>query len=154
MDHIQHRITQIVSPPKVDDIATAAALDIMPSAELYNNGLVVIGAGWGRTGTMSLKVALTIITQGPCYHMKDNIMFGHNEFWIEAHDQGKNDDEWKRFFKQYSACVDVPSCIYWEDILKSHPNAKVVLSTRSSQSWCKSVQETVMNFQPGNESRP
>jgi len=32
-------------------------------------GLSVIGAGFGRTGTESLKKALEIIGLGPCYHM-------------------------------------------------------------------------------------
>ena len=32
-------------------------------------GLKVIGAGLGRTGTASLKVALEQLGFGPCYHM-------------------------------------------------------------------------------------
>src|SRR5689334_16327222 len=31
--------------------------------------LKVIGAGFGRTGTMSLKLALEQLGFGPCYHM-------------------------------------------------------------------------------------
>ncbi len=31
--------------------------------------LEVIGAGFGRTGTMSLKVALEELGFSPCYHM-------------------------------------------------------------------------------------
>jgi hypothetical protein len=31
----------------------------------------VIGAGFGRTGTMSLKVALEDLGFGPCYHMTE-----------------------------------------------------------------------------------
>lgn len=31
--------------------------------------LKVIGAGLGRTGTLSLKLALEHIGIGPCYHM-------------------------------------------------------------------------------------
>ena len=33
--------------------------------------LEVIGAGYGRTGTMSLKKALEILEFGPCYHMEE-----------------------------------------------------------------------------------
>jgi hypothetical protein len=33
--------------------------------------LEVIGAGFGRTGTMSLKVALEELGFGPCYHMTE-----------------------------------------------------------------------------------
>jgi hypothetical protein len=33
--------------------------------------LKVIGAGFGRTGTMSLKAALEELGFGPCYHMTE-----------------------------------------------------------------------------------
>ena len=33
--------------------------------------LKVIGAGYGRTGTLSLKTALEALGFGPCYHMED-----------------------------------------------------------------------------------
>lgn len=45
----------------------------------------VIGAGFGRTGTMSLKVALETLGFGPCYHMIE--VFEHPEhvdFWQGA----------------------------------------------------------------------
>ena len=32
-------------------------------------GFVVIGAGLPRTGTLSLQAALSILLDGPCYHM-------------------------------------------------------------------------------------
>jgi hypothetical protein len=39
--------------------------------------LEVIGAGFGRTGTMSIKVALEQLGYGPCYHMIE--LFEHPE---------------------------------------------------------------------------
>jgi hypothetical protein len=39
--------------------------------------LEVIGAGFGRTGTMSIKVALEQHGYGPCYHMIE--LFEHPE---------------------------------------------------------------------------
>ena len=47
--------------------------------------LEVIGAGFGRTGTMSLKVALETLGLGPCYHMSE--VFAnpqHVELWEVA----------------------------------------------------------------------
>src|SRR5215213_5307083 len=38
----------------------------------------VIGAGFGRTGTMSLKVALEELGFGPCYHMSE--LFEYPEY--------------------------------------------------------------------------
>ncbi len=34
-------------------------------------GLQVVGAGLGRTGTLSLKQALEQLLDGPCYHMTE-----------------------------------------------------------------------------------
>jgi hypothetical protein len=31
----------------------------------------VVGAGWGRTGTSSLKAALEQLGFGPCHHMQE-----------------------------------------------------------------------------------
>jgi hypothetical protein len=48
----------------------------------------VIGAGFGRTGTLSLKVALEALGFGPCHHMTE--LFDKSEhvaFWDEATDR-------------------------------------------------------------------
>src|SRR5919107_2308805 len=45
----------------------------------------VIGAGFGRTGTASLKAALEELGFGPCYHMTE--VFAnpeHVDFWLAA----------------------------------------------------------------------
>jgi len=36
---------------------------------MSQDDLIVFGAGFGRTGTMSLKVALDTLGVGPCHHM-------------------------------------------------------------------------------------
>jgi hypothetical protein len=47
--------------------------------------LEVIGAGFGRTGTMSLKVALETLGFGPCYHMTEVFANPENvELWEAA----------------------------------------------------------------------
>ena len=48
------------------------------------DGLRVIGAGCGRTGTASLKRALEILGFGPCYHMYEVVKNGHESRWIAA----------------------------------------------------------------------
>ena len=130
--------------------AAEHAVALLPNRALYSNGLKVIGAGWGRTGTMSLKAALTILTGGPTYHMKNNIMYDDNNFWLEAGTNGKTEEEWIDFFQLYAATVDIPSCLFWKDLLKVYPNAKVILSTRNSESWYESCVDTIFQMQPGN----
>ena len=71
-------------------------------------GLEVIGAGFGRTGTMSLKVALERLGYGPCYHMIE--LFEHPEHvkrW-EAAVRSEEPVDWEEMFAGYRATVDWP----------------------------------------------
>jgi Sulfotransferase domain len=102
----------------------------------------VIGAGFGRTGTMSLKVALEILGFGPCYHMTE--VFAHPEhtgFWISAW-RGEPAD-WDRILGEYEAAVDWPACTFYEELMERHPDAKVILSVRDPERWYESVRNTI-----------
>jgi len=102
----------------------------------------VIGAGFGRTGTMSLKVALEILGFGPCYHMTE--VFEHPEhtgFWISAW-RGEPAD-WDRILGEYEAAVDWPACTFYEELMERHPDAKVILSVRDPERWYESVRNTI-----------
>ena len=68
----------------------------------------VIGAGFGRNGTMSLKLALETLGFDKCYHMfevRQNP--GHAAIWQDAA-RGKAVD-WDRLFQGYQSSVDWPS---------------------------------------------
>jgi hypothetical protein len=109
--------------------------------------LKIIGAGMGRTGTYSLKLALDEIGFAPCYHMAD--VFEHPaqaEYWA-AIGEGAAPD-WDRMFEGYSAAVDFPVAGYWREIAAHYPESKVILTSRDSQSWFKSTQDTI--FSPLN----
>ena len=102
----------------------------------------VIGAGFGRTGTMSLKVALEELGFGPCYHMVE--VFEHPEhvgFWEGAW-CGKPVD-WDGFFADYEATVDWPACTFYAELLERHPDAKVLLSVRDPEKWYESTRNTI-----------
>lgn len=106
----------------------------------------VIGAGFGRTGTMSIKAALEELGFGPCYHMTE--LFdkpGHVGFWDEAVDAVKRGEpvEWGTVFSGYEATLDWPGCLFYEELMESYPNAKVLLNVRDPESWYESVAETV-----------
>jgi hypothetical protein len=105
--------------------------------------LRVVGAGLGRTGTMSLKTALEQLLGGPCYHMAE--VFGHPEhipLWQEAADGGS--PAWDQLFAGYDATVDWPSGAFWEPIAAANPDAVILLSTRSStEAWWKSADATI-----------
>jgi hypothetical protein len=102
----------------------------------------VIGAGFGRTGTMSLKVALEELGFGPCYHMVE--LFdnpAHLEPWAAAA-QGEPVD-WKQLLGSYQATVDWPACTFYEELMEAYPDAKVLLSVRDPKRWYESTLNTI-----------
>jgi Sulfotransferase domain len=102
----------------------------------------VIGAGFGRTGTMSLKIALETLGFDPCYHMTE--VFAHPEhtgFWISAW-RGEPAD-WEGVLGVYEAAVDWPACTFYEELMERHPDAKVILSVRDPKRWYESVRNTI-----------
>ncbi len=104
--------------------------------------LRVIGAGFGRTGTLSLKKALEILGFGPCYHMEEVIKRpAHVPVW-EAATRGEPVD-WRALFQGWGATVDWPGCSFYQEILAAHPDAKVILSVRDPQRWHHSMMQTI-----------
>ncbi len=104
--------------------------------------LKAVGAGFGRTGTNSLKNALEMLGFGPCHHMfevRENPQ--QLPFW-EAAARGETMN-WDEVFAEYNACVDWPSARYWREISDHFPLAKVLLSVRPAEDWIKSVHATI-----------
>jgi hypothetical protein len=104
--------------------------------------LQVIGAGLGRTGTMSLKFALEHIGFGPCYHMIDvwTALPESMALWEAA---AREEPDWGAIFSGYAATVDYPGCTFWRELVVKYPDAKVILSKRNPDSWFDSVSTTI-----------
>src|SRR5207302_832767 len=104
--------------------------------------LEVIGAGFGRTGTMSLKAALDQLGFGPCYHMVEVYANeGHVDAWTRAIDGKPLDAE--RIFAGYRAAVDWPACAFWKQLMAENPAARVVLTRRDPEAWFTSMTHTI-----------
>jgi hypothetical protein len=104
--------------------------------------LKIIGAGLGRTGTASLKIAIERLGIGRCYHMREVLANPeHIGFWVDVAEGRANFD---RIFSDFSATVDFPACVYWRDLIDYYPEAKVILSTRDAENWFRSTQETFL----------
>ena len=104
--------------------------------------LKVIGAGFGRTGTLSLKLALEKLGFGPCHHMME--VFGkpdHIALWQAAAD-GESVD-WDQVFNGYNSAVDWPVCAFWRELSVVYPDAKFILSRRDANKWFDSASETI-----------
>ena len=103
--------------------------------------LDIIGAGFGRTGTMSLKVALERLGYSKCYHMIDVLSHpGHVDLWRRA---WRGDEPWERIFDGYAAAVDWPAAAFWPRLMAFYPQAKVLLTVRDAQRWYKSARDTI-----------
>jgi len=105
--------------------------------------LLVIGAGFGRTGTLSLKAAFEQLGFDPCYHMAEVIVErpglseGHVDVWRDFICEGRPMD-WQRLFAGYQACLDFPACVYYREVMAAFPAAPVVLSVRDPAAWAES----------------
>src|SRR4249919_1789954 len=106
--------------------------------------LRVVGAGLGRTGTHSLKLALEQLLGGPCYHMSELIGREDDTAVWAAAARGE-DVDWARFLSEFAATVDWPACAFWEGIATAAPDAVVLLSMRESpEAWWASVERTIV----------
>lgn len=105
--------------------------------------LEVIGTGFGRTGTDSMREALTILGFGPCHHMFEVIANDAQKQRWRALVQGAAPD-WDYLFEGYRSCVDWPSAHYWRELMTAYPHAKMILTWRSPESWWRSVERTLL----------
>lgn len=104
--------------------------------------LRVVGAGLGRTGTHSLKVALERLLGGPCYHMVEVFKRpGDLPVWRAA--AKKEPVDWPKLFEGYTSVVDWPAAAYWSQIAEAFPKAIILLSTRDTDGWWKSATRTI-----------
>jgi hypothetical protein len=111
--------------------------------------LKLIGAGLGRTGTLSIKLALEQIGFGPCYHMAEVLMKpSRGAGWVQA---ANGEADWEAIFEGYVASVDYPGCTFWKELAGYYPAAKVLLSVRDPQQWFESTQQTI--FSEANKAR-
>lgn len=114
--------------------------------------LRVIGAGLGRTGTLSLKLALEQLGLGPCYHMLEVRAAPERlEHWNRIADGEQVD--WDEVFAGFQSTVDWPACNYWRELMARYPDAKVILSLRDPDGWFRSTQATIFS-DPVQEGAP
>ena len=104
--------------------------------------LKVIGAGLGRTGTTSLKLALEELLGGRCYHMLEvRERPEDSTVWADAYEH--NPPDWTSFFSDYRAVVDWPAAPFWFELSEVFPDAVILLSVRDPDSWWKSASNTI-----------
>lgn len=115
--------------------------------------LKVIGAGVGRTGTYSLKLAINKLGFGPCHHMEEVLhnMATQVPLWSEA-TSGQAD--WSGIFDGYRSAVDWPTACFFRELLKEFPAAKFVLTVRDSERWAESFSATIYELVGNKDQAP
>ncbi len=113
----------------------------------------IIGAGVGRTGTYSLKLAINQLGLGPCHHMEEVLhnMPAQVPLWIDA---VKGCPDWEVIYKGYESAVDWPTSGFFRELSKAYPLAKFVLTDRSPESWVASFSETIYKLLAGKDKAP
>jgi hypothetical protein len=107
--------------------------------------LEIIGAGFGRTGTHSLKLVLEMLGFAPCYHMVEVFTHrGHSEQWDAIAHGGKPD--WDALLGGFKAGVDWPVSHFWRELSQAYPEAKIILTERDAEGWYRSMSDTIFGF--------
>jgi hypothetical protein len=102
----------------------------------------VIGVGFGRTGTLSLKAALETLGFGPCVHMLP--LFGDPERAALFHKAATGDTgALEAALAGHRSTVDWPGTYFWRDLVERYPTARIVLTTRDPQRWYDSAHRTI-----------
>lgn len=111
--------------------------------------LSVIGAGFGRMGTLSLKHALEQLGFAPCHHMTE--VFANPQQAPQWHAAARGEAvDWDALLKGYKALVDWPGCHFWRELAAHYPDAKVILSTRDHERWYESMTNTIFRVIGGD----
>ena len=114
--------------------------------------LKIIGAGFGRTGTKSMKEALEHLGFGPCYHMFEVFQRpAHIPVWHDAA-FGK-DVGWEALLAGYQSGVDWPLAHFWEPLSQVFPEAKILLTVRPAEAWYTSMSNTIFSHIAGHQPK-
>ncbi|KAL0084758.1 P-loop containing nucleoside triphosphate hydrolase protein [Phycomyces blakesleeanus] len=107
--------------------------------------LKIIGAGFGRTGTNSLRLALETLGYRTHHMIKALSDITQDPLvWERAFNDPENHpDEWESVYGNYDAAIDWPTVTHYKELMKKYPDAKIILTTRSAESWYKSMNNTI-----------
>ncbi|KAI7157543.1 hypothetical protein KC349_g5539 [Hortaea werneckii] len=113
----------------------------------------VLNLGLFRTGTSSLREALSILRFQKVYHM--SYVFqqkpSDSKIWLRAFDAKYRNlgapfsrEDWDEILGDCDAVSDFPCAAFSEELIAAYPEAKVILSVRDTpEIWYKSVLQTV-----------
>jgi hypothetical protein len=113
----------------------------------------VIGAGAGRTGTYSLKLALNHLGFGPCHHMEAVL----HDIAVQVplwNDVLSGRADWKAIYSGFSSAVDWPTACFFRELSVAYPAARFVLTMRDPEKWADSFAATIYKLIGDREQAP
>lgn len=115
--------------------------------------LKVIGAGVGRTGTYSLKLALNELGFGPCHHMEEvaSNLPVQLPLWQSAL---KGRADWDSIYEGFESAVDWPTARFFRELHAAYPDAKFILGHRNPRNWAESFEATIYKLISQPEQAP
>ncbi|MGB5172541.1 MAG: sulfotransferase family protein [Eudoraea sp.] len=113
----------------------------------------IIGAGVGRTGTYSLRLAINQLGFGPCHHMEEVLknMDIQVPLWSEALKENAN---WGAIYDGFNSAVDWPTAGFFRELIKEYPTAKFILTERNPENWADSFGSTIYKLLGGRDKAP
>jgi Sulfotransferase domain len=113
----------------------------------------VFGAGVGRTGTYSLKLAINQLGLGPCYHMEEVLhqMPVHVPLWSAALN---GQPDWQAIYSGYESAVDWPTAGFFRELIAAYPSARFILTLRTPESWADSFNATIYKLLADRDNAP
>ncbi|KAL0571954.1 hypothetical protein V5O48_010006 [Marasmius crinis-equi] len=109
--------------------------------------LKVIGAGYSRTGTLSMALALETLLDGPVMHGGSQLLGREDAYvhlWVQifqankAHDRPRLLKLLKKATEGFVGITDAPGNLFIEELLELYPDAEVVCVRRDRERWWKS----------------
>ncbi|MCZ6616739.1 MAG: sulfotransferase family protein [Gammaproteobacteria bacterium] len=110
--------------------------------------LKIIGAGFGRTGTTSMKEALELLGYDKCHHMREVMSSGKQVDMFDRISRNVEVD-WDEVFEGFEAAVDWPAAARYKELVEKYPEAKVILTARDPEAWYESTKETIYALSNG-----
>jgi len=102
----------------------------------------VILASFPKCGTKTMACAFEQLGMRNC-DFPDQFMEQHDD-WMKLANEGAENVDFKRMFENYDSVTDVPACFFWKQISEAFPDAKIILTKRSSDKiWLESFRNQI-----------
>jgi len=113
----------------------------------------VFGAGVGRTGTYSLKLAIEQLGLGPCHHME--VVLHNMPMQVPLWSATLNGQpDWQTIYSGFNSAVDWPTAGFFRELIKAYPSAKFILTQRNPENWANSFEATIYPLLADKDQAP